>query len=268
MTRTLLITGATDGIGLETAKLLAAAGHTLLIHGRSKEKLTLVEAQLRQIEGAGTIEIFQADLSQLGTLRSLAHDIRHQHQHLDGIINNAGVYKLAGETTVDGLDLRFVVNTIAPYLLTRELLSTMNADGRIINLSSAAQAPVDLEALRGEKALTDSQAYAQSKLALTMWSIAMAAELGEAGPAVIAVNPASFLASKMVKDAYGMAGNDLSIGADILVRAALAPEFAHASGRYFDNDAQRFAHPHSDAMDSGKNEQLLHEINAILANYL
>ncbi|MFP3422593.1 SDR family NAD(P)-dependent oxidoreductase, partial [Bacillus sp. SIMBA_161] len=72
--------------------------------------------------------------------------------------------------TEDGLDIRFAVNTVAPYLLTKSLLPLMNESGRIINLSSAAQQPLDMEALMGQKRISDGQAYAQSKLGLTMWS--------------------------------------------------------------------------------------------------
>jgi NAD(P)-dependent dehydrogenase (short-subunit alcohol dehydrogenase family) len=82
---------------------------------------------------------------------------------------------------------------------------------------------------------TDGTAYAQSKLAITMWSRSMALSLKDDGPAIIAVNPRSMLGSKMVKQAYGLA-DDLRIGAEILCRAALSDEFAAASGQYFDND--------------------------------
>ncbi|MEM1112583.1 MAG: SDR family NAD(P)-dependent oxidoreductase [Pseudomonadota bacterium] len=264
MSKTILITGATDGIGFETAKRLAAAGHTLLIHGRSQAKLEDRQAQLQTIDGAGTIACFRADLSRLAEVDALAAEVSAQHTQLDALINNAGVFKLAGNTTQDGLDLRFLVNTLAPYRLTQLLLPLMGPEGRIVNLSSAAQAPVDLQALAGQRSLGDGKAYAQSKLAITMWSFHLAAQLGAAGPAVIAVNPASFLASKMVKDAYGVAGNDLSIGADILVRAALDAEFADASGRYYDNDSRRFAQPHPDALDAAKNARLVATLDALL----
>lgn len=91
-------------------------------------------------------------------------------------------------------------------------------------------------------------AYAQSKLAITIWSRALAQELPN-GPAIIAVNPGSLLASKMVKEGFGVAGNDLRIGADILSRLALDPGFAEHSGEYWDNDAGRFAQPHSAALE-------------------
>ena len=135
----------------------------------------------------------------------------------------------------------------------------------MVNLSSAAQATVNLAALAGETYLNDNQAYAQSKLAITMWSFHLARSLGPDGPAIVAVNPGSLLASKMVKEAYGVEGSDLGIGADILVKAALSDEFADASGRYFDNDRAQFASPHRDALDADKNESLVQTIEAVLA---
>ena len=145
--------------------------------------------------------------------------------------------------TQDGLDVRFAVNTIVPYLLTNWLFPLLGASGRVIDLSSAAQFPVDLEALRGRVRLSDGAAYAQSKLALTMWSRSMALAVNENSPAIIAVNPGSMLGSKMVKQAYGVAGGDLRIGAEILCRAPLSDEFAAASGRYYDNVIGQFSSP-------------------------
>ena len=263
MTKTILITGATDGIGLETAKLLAGRGQRVLLHGRSAEKLVAARAQLAQTTGAGEIETYRADLSQLDEVAALAAAVAENHAGLDVLINNAGVFKTRDPVTASGLDSRFMVNTIAPYLLTQRLLPLLPADGRVINLSSAAQAPVELAALAGKVRLDDNQAYAQSKLALTMWSVHLARSLA-GGPAVIAVNPASFLGSKMVKEAYGREGGDLGIGADILVRAALSEEFADASGRYFDNDRGQFASPHPDALDAHKNARIVQGIEAVL----
>jgi len=266
MSKTILLTGATDGIGLETAKTLSAAGHNVLLHGRSADKLSALKDALSQVATAGAIETYRADLARLEEVEALAEAVAAQHRQLDVLINNAGVYKLAGPSTQSGLEVRFLVNTIAPYLLTRRLLPLLAKGGRVINLSSAAQAPVDLDALRGRCSLGDGEAYAQSKLALTMWSFALARELGDAGPAIIAVNPASLLATKMVKDAYGVAGNDLRIGADMLVRAALDDEFAGASGRYYDNDHAQFADPHYDALDPNKNLAIVNVIEDVITN--
>lgn len=262
MPKTILITGSTDGIGLETAKMLVSAGHQVLLHGRNPTKL---EAAKQSLSGlTGSVESYRADLSNMANVASLAQAVAENHPRLDVLINNAGVYKTPDTVTQDGLDVRFAVNAIAPYLLTQRLMPLMGLSGRIINLSSAAQSTVDLEALAGRVKLADSAAYAQSKLALTMWSSSMAFALKDEGPAVIAVNPGSMLGSKMVKQAYGVAGGDIRIGAEILSRAALLDEFAAASGQYFDNDTGQFALPHPDALNPQKSEKIVRAIEALL----
>lgn len=264
--KAILITGSTDGIGFETAMMLAASGHGLLLHGRNPVKLENVERALSAVADGVHVETYVADLSRMADVEELAKAVAEKHAKLDVLINNAGVFNTPHTVTQDGLDVRFAVNTIAPYLLTKRLLPLLGASGRVINLSSAAQAPVDTEALAGRVKLYDGAAYAQSKLALTMWSRSMALSLEENGPVIVAVNPRSFLDSKMVKQAYGVAGKDLGIGAEILSRAALSEEFAGASGQYFDNDIGQFASPHPDALDPQKCEAVVGIIEAILAD--
>lgn len=255
MTKTILITGATDGIGLLTAKMLSAEGHTVLIHGRSAEKL---DNAAREVGGSSNI--YSADLSRMVDVHALAANIRKNHAQLDVVINNAGVLKLTDAVTEDGYDARFMVNTFAPYVLTKELLPSVAKTGRIVNLSSAAQAPVDLDVLHGQKRVGDMEAYAQSKLAITIWTREMAKDLLD-GPMVVAVNPGSLLASKMVKEGFGIAGNDLKIGADILCEAALGASFSEANGKYFDNDSGTFANPNAAALDPGHSADVMQAIN-------
>ena len=263
--KTILITGSTDGIGLETARMLVSLGHNVLLHGRSPAKLEKVEKTLSALPDGGRVESYVADLSRMADVEVLAKAVAERHARLDVLINNAGVYRSAELVTQDGLDTRFVVNTIAPYLLTQRLLPVLGSCGWVINLSSAAQSPVDPEALAGQSRLFDGAAYAQSKLALTMWSRSMALSLKDEGPAIIAVNPRSMIGSKMVKEAYGVSGSDLRIGAEILCRAALSDEFADASGQYFDNDIGQFASPHPDALNTQKSEAIVSVIEAVLA---
>ncbi len=265
MKKVILVTGSTDGIGLATAKMLISSGHHVLLHGRNPAKLEEAERTFSALPGGGHVESYVADLSRMADVELLAKVVSEKHPKLDVLINNAGVYKSSDPVTQDGLDVRFVVNTIAPYLLTQRLLPLLGTSGRVINLSSAAQSPVNPKALAREDHLSDGLAYAQSKLALNMWSRHMAHSLKGDGPAIIAVNPGSMLGSKMVKDAFGVDGGDIRIGAEILSRVALADEFAMASGQYFDNDSGQFASPHSDALNPQRCEEIVRVIEAVLA---
>ena len=255
MTKTILITGATDGIGRLTAAQLAQQGHRILLHGRSAEKLASAAQEID-----GDVTTYKADLSALDEVRALVDEVLAKHDQLDVLINNAGVLKSAQTKAASGRDVRFEVNTLAPYVLTLGVLPIIPKNGRVINLSSAAQAPVDESAMREGSRLDDMEAYAQSKLAITIWSAELAKDL-PLGPTIIAVNPGSLLATKMVKDGFGIAGNDLQIGADILIRAALSPDFADKSGRYFDNDAGQFGHPHPAAQDKDQVALVMQAIN-------
>ena len=260
--RHILITGATAGIGLETAKSLAKQGHHLLVHGRSAQKVEALERSLSAL-GSGAIEGYVADLSRMADIESLASVVAKKHRSLDALINNAGVFKVADPITPAGFDVRFVVNTFAPFVLTQRLLPVLGTAGRVINLSSAAQSVVNLDALAGRVRLSDFEAYAQSKLALTMFTCHLGRVRAE-GPVLVAVNPGSMLGTEMVRQGFGVAGKDVGIGAAILVRAALSEDFAAARGAYFDNDAGQFSSPHPDAADASKCLQVLSAVESLV----
>ncbi len=266
MSKTILITGSTDGIGLEAAKKLAEQGHRVLLHGRNPEKLRKVVDELSSI---GEIESYIADLTDMDAVRSLAKQVSDKHETLDVLMNNAGILKSPNSNTKYGIDIRFVVNSFAPYLLTELLLPLLKkADkGRVINLSSAAQAPVNPHDMQGKGGdLSTMAAYSQSKLALTMWSFHLAESLGGDGPAVIALNPGSLIDTKMVQEGFGHAAKDITVGTDILVRAALSDEFARGNGKYFDNDSNQFADPHPDCLDPAKRTATVQLMESIVAN--
>jgi NAD(P)-dependent dehydrogenase (short-subunit alcohol dehydrogenase family) len=256
--KTLLVTGATDGIGKLTAQRLVEAGHRVLLHGRNADKLAAVAVDL-----GGETATYVADLSSLPAVDAMAAQMLSDHDHLDVLINNAGVLKTSNPRTADGKDVRFLVNTVAPFLLTKRLLPILGESGRVVNLSSAAQAPVNIDALKGKARLDDMGAYAQSKLAITIWTRELAAQL-PSGPLLVAVNPGSLLGTKMVKDGFGMAGNDVGIGADILVEAAVGERFAGRSGQYFDNDAGCFSDPHAAALRTSHARNVMAAIEGML----
>jgi NAD(P)-dependent dehydrogenase (short-subunit alcohol dehydrogenase family) len=256
MTKTILITGATDGLGRATAIALARQGHSILAHGRNAHKLEELKA-----ETAANLFTVQAEMSDLAQVAQLGRDLVQAHDRIDVVINNAGVFKTSKPRLSDGMDVRFVVNTYAPALLSTLLLPVVPNTGRLVHLSSAAQAPVDLDAMCGRRQLQDMEAYAQSKLALTLWSQDFATKYPD-GPVSVAVNPGSLLATKMVREGFGTSGNDLNIGVDILIRAALADEFATASGLYFDNDSGQFARPHPAAANAATVAEVVATIDA------
>ena len=261
MNKTILLTGATDGIGRQAAQLFAAKGHSLIVHGRNPDRLAQLAVDLSKVAGAGSVQTLVCDLSDLKSVDAMAESVLSQTTVLDVVINNAGVLKLPDPTAVEGYDARFLVNLLAPYHLTRRLLPLMNDTGRVVNLSSAAQHPVDLDGLVNKSQFSDFEAYAQSKLALTQWSHWQSKR---SEPNFIALNPGSLLATKMVKEGFGIEGKDLSIGAQVIVEAALSSKFETANGAYFDNDEQRFADSHPDGTNLVKAERLVAVLNSMI----
>ncbi|NIJ43820.1 NAD(P)-dependent dehydrogenase (short-subunit alcohol dehydrogenase family) [Wenyingzhuangia heitensis] len=259
MKKNILITGSTDGIGKLTAIKLAKEGHTVFVHGRNTEKLNTVVTEIKELSQNGKIKGFVADFSDLSAVKSMAEQILKEVSGLDVLINNAGIFTSSVSKTKEGIDIRLVVNYLAPYLLTTEILPVFNTESRIVNLSSAAQAPVSINALNGKAPLSVNEAYAQSKLALTMWSFNLADHL--TNTTVIAVNPGSLLNTKMAKEAYGQHWSPAEKGSSILYDLAISNEYKGITKKYFDNDKGEvkgvFSNAHSDAYNNTKITELL-----------
>src|SRR5581483_605472 len=144
--RTILVTGATAGLGKEVARELAQRGATVLVHGRNAERIEQTLAELAEGTGSQRLIPCQADLASLEQVRGLAEQVSGRGP-LHGLINNAGVAAPEPEKSADGYELTFAVNYLAPFLLTRLLLSaiTDSAPARVVNVASIGQAPVDFE---------------------------------------------------------------------------------------------------------------------------
>lgn len=257
MKKTILITGSTDGIGKLAALKLAGQGHAVYLHGRDPEKLAAAVSEIRSTTENKNVDGFTADLSDLDAVNQMAGRIQKKLSKMDILINNAGVFNSPGDRNNKGLDMRFVVNYLAPFFLTEQLIPLLNkgAFPRIINLSSAAQAPVSCDALRGKAYVSHSEAYAQSKLALTQWSFHLAETLRDIS--VIAVNPGSLLNTKMAAQAYGQHWSSADKGADILCDLALSDRYQGITGKYFDNDKGGFGPAHPDAYDKTRIDALV-----------
>ena len=195
----------------------------------------------------------------------MAEEVKKKFSSLDVLINYAGIFKTPNPITKDKLDIRFVVNYLAPYLLTNEVLPLLKNSPapRIINLSSAAQSPVDFYALSGDEELSAQAAYAQSKLALTMWSFHLAKTSKDIS--VVAVNPGSLLNTNMVKEGYGYHWSSADKGATILYQLAVSDDY-RTTGKYFDNDQGAFGTAHADAYDQAVIDKLIKVTDSVLGN--
>ena len=241
---TILITGATDGLGQRVALDLAGKGATVLLHGRNPEKGRRVLAKVREATGNDRLRYLNADLSSLTEVRRLAAAVGDSCSRLDVLINNAGLG--AGpdpkrrETSVDGFELRFAVNYLASFLLTRRLLPLLRrtarqtGQARIVNVASAAQQAIDFDDVMLEKSYDGMRAYSQSKLALVMFSFDLAEELSGTGVTANALHPASLMDTKMVREWFGTVHTTVEEGARYVERLAVAGELDGVTGRYFD----------------------------------
>lgn len=255
--KTILITGSTDGIGKLTALKLAKEGHEVYVHGRSKAKVDSVITEIKNASNNENIKGFIADFSDLNAVKQLAEQIKNNISSIDILINNAGILKTPSEKTKDGLDIRMSVNYLAPYILTEAIIPVLEKGTNtiIVNLSSAAQSSVKKGILTGDVSTSANEAYAQSKLALTMWSFYFAKQ--HPNITTIAVNPGSLLNTKMAKEAYGQHWSPAEKGVDILYDLAMSEANKNESGKYFDNDKGSFSNAHPDAYDEAKIQTLL-----------
>lgn len=267
--KTIVITGSTDGIGKLAAIRIAQAGHQVYLHGRNTDKLHASIAEVKAKTGNQNIDGFIADFSDLSSVMAMADVIITKLETIDVLINNAGVFKSRIDKTVDGLDVRFAVNYFAPYILTQHILPLLqqSCSSRVLNLSSAAQASVSLNALMGNEMIDENAAYAQSKLALTMWNNHLAKIYNNIQ--FIAVNPGSLLNTRMVDEAYGNHWSSADKGANILCELALNEAYQQASGQYFDNDKGQekgtFGNAHADAYDKAKITALIESTQVVIS---
>lgn len=234
--QTILVTGSTDGIGLETALELAHQGHKLVLHGRNEKKVQHTRnAILHAVPGA-VLHTTQADLADLDAIALMARDLAACLPKLDVLINNAGVYMTERKISKNGFEMTLAVNYIAHFLLTALLLPLLkkSSDPRVVTVSSVAhqRGHIDFDNMNGECHFDSYTAYANSKLA----DVLFAKELARLQPwlASNSLHP-GVIDTKLLHTGFNAKGDSVATGARTPVYLATSPVIRGISGKYFDN---------------------------------
>jgi NAD(P)-dependent dehydrogenase (short-subunit alcohol dehydrogenase family) len=221
-----LVTGATDGLGRALAHALSEAGATVLVHGRSEERIAATLAELN-----GDARGYRADLASLAEVDRLADAVLAAEPRLDALVNNAGIGSDipgggARQESEDGIELRFAVNYLAGYRLTHRLLDRLreSAQARVVNVSSAGQMAIDFDDVMLERDYSGVRAYCQSKLAQIMFTF----DLDGDGVTAAALHPSTYMPTKIVHSPV----SSIADGVQATMRLLTAPA-DEVAGRYF-----------------------------------
>ena len=226
-----LITGATDGLGRGLARAADAAGATVLVHGRSEERIADTLGELSDRARA-----YRADLASLTEVTRLADEVLAAEPRLDVLVNNAGIGSDvpgggARQESADGYELRFAVNYLAGYALTRRLLDRLrdSAPARVVNVSSAGQTAIDFDdVMLAHGGYSGVRAYCQSKLAQILFTFDLAEELAGTGVTATCLHPSTYMPTKIVASPI----SSIADGVEATLRLMTAPA-DEVGGRYF-----------------------------------
>lgn len=244
---TILITGATDGLGKEAARKLAAQGARLILHGRSETKLLAVASDILAHSPDARIDTILADFSSLAQVRAMAAKLNERYERLDVLVNNAGVLPLHRQTSADGFELTFAVNYLAPFLLTNLLLPLLKrgAPARIVNLSSIAHQLVAVSPLQMDNipVYIGWIVYARTKLLLTTFTFALARRLKDSGVTCNALHPGIIPGTNVTRALWARFRTTREQGAETIVNCCVNPDLAGVSGAYIFIDKIARANP-------------------------
>lgn len=246
-----IITGATSGIGKETAIELAKKGVRLVLPVRSMEKGESLRQQIHTLTGNGHADVMRCDLASLDSVRSFSREFLAKYDRLDILINNAGIWESKRKESADGIELTFAVNHLAPFLLTYLLTDLLiaSAPARVINISSEAhrQGRMRFDDLEGKKRWSSFGSYAQSKLANVLFTRELARKMNGAGVTVNCLHPGvvnTHLFDKLPKLIISMVRllmNSPKKGAQTTYFLATSTEVKDVTAQYFSNKKIRRA---------------------------
>jgi NAD(P)-dependent dehydrogenase (short-subunit alcohol dehydrogenase family) len=248
--KTVLVTGATSGIGVPTATALARMGARTVIVARDRAKGEATAAQIKRETGNDAVELLVADLSSLAEVRRLAAEFKAAHDRLHVLVNNAGAYNAGRSTTVDGYETTFAVDHLAYFLLTELLLDTLKASApaRVVNVSSAAHigGHINFDDLQGARRYSGMRAYGQSKLANVLFTYELARRLAGSGVTANCLHP-GVVRTNFGKSNGGFVGGAFAVfqavgrpffitpekGAETTIHLAASPDVEGVTGAYF-----------------------------------
>jgi retinol dehydrogenase 14 len=235
--KTIFITGATDGIGKQTALELARMGHCVWLHGRSPIKTQQALDEIRAATGNGNLHLLVADLSSLAQVRHLAEEVEARIGQLDVLINNAGVWMNERVLTEDGYETTLQVNHLAPFLLAYLLrpLLLRSAPARVVTVASQLhkRGQLHLDDLQLEQGFSGYNAHTQSKICNVLFAYALADELRGTGVTSNVLHP-GVITTKLLWTGFGSTAADIAEGTKTSVHVAVAPELAGVTGKYFE----------------------------------
>jgi NAD(P)-dependent dehydrogenase (short-subunit alcohol dehydrogenase family) len=254
--KTVLITGSTDGVGRYIAARLAAEGWRVIVHGRDRTRGQAVVEDIAK--RGGEARFLAADLASLAEVRSLAEAVRRDSDGLDVLVSNAGIGTSGPrrELSADGFELRFAVNYLAGFLLTRLLLPMLEArkPSRIVNVSSAGQQPIDFSDVMLTRGYSGVRAYCQSKLAQILFTIDLGKELAGHDITVNCLHPATYMDTTMVRLSGVQPISTVEQGGAAILQLVQSPALAGRSGLYFSGMQESRANPQ--AYDEGERKRL------------
>lgn len=232
----ILITGATDGIGKQTAIRLAEKGAELILHGRNRSRGEELLKEIRNISKNGASYV-NADLSSLKEVNKLARTLKDEYGELDVLINNAGVFSREQSFSKDGYELTFAVNHLAHFSLSLQLLSLIknSEQGRIITVSSVAHTNsprTDFTDIQDINAYIDYSAYSLSKLANVLFSTELAQRLDYTDITSNSLHP-GVISTKLLYEGFGISGSTVEMGCMTSVFLATDNSLSSTTGRYF-----------------------------------
>lgn len=269
--QTILVTGATSGLGRALVQRLAAAGTRVIAHGRDAAWLARTREEIRAATGR-TVHTVQADLAELAQVQRMAEEVLHRYPQLHALVNNAGVgFGPPGgqrEISADGIELRFAVNHLASYLLARRLagLLVASAPARIVQVASAGQQPLDPTDPLTERHYNGVTAYQRAKLAQVMATVELAAELAGTGVCVNAIHPATLMDTAMVREAGFTPRSSVEEGVNAVWWLLTDSALDGVSGRYF--EGTRLAQPHPSVHDPAARAWLRRLSDSLIARAL